>query len=774
MPKPLDQVLKEAVADKTPEYQKEFLSSSREEQIKKLNEENEKIEKNIDILSEVVRQTEISIQNGEENWVDYIESAILSDFDELSVTSALGALLAVSSKTSIVLTSAAFVFLAIKDTFFPSPKSFIAKTRMEMRRLALSRGKLFLAIQELGGERKATNWDKRKEETRKTIAKKEEKKQERKAFDEKIKEKRKKKIKIGDDVSGFVNTNENVESKTDSFTPYTLPSMAQTPQSIAADAELKKVESVTPPEKQPQAQPKQDNQTQKQQQQAQETATPKPTQPTQATATNKTEPQSKYLPQIKIMAGLSEKQVKDLVMKHYEGMDLSDRNIILEINGDILRARSYSNYAKEFLKPDGEYSTEKDRKELEQYLFESEYHTPFIKKIFGIDSTQSTALEAKTDTAVLKEPPKESTEKDSQINYNKSEVQAKIEKLANESDKELSARIKEQTKNKSALTEDTEKEKAIMLRDKAQQYSKIKDEEQKAKIEQFFAQEFNLSKTDSTERKQPEATPKPTMAETKQPEATPKPTMAETKQSEATPKPTMVETKETQKEPEAIAKKESTYDSSKVQAHIEKVANESDEELEKRVKSNLSENMSERMADAQFKKAKFHRRVAQEYLKEQDPVKKKNLEGQFVGKVEGIDPKDHIQHLTSSQEKTTQEVKKQELPQTVAKTETTIPTPIEPKAVESPKDIPSSELTASTKKSGIELDAVRESMVEDKMASQQSQPIVVPVPIPMGGRSAPVGGGDGSSTDSLIPMTIVNDEEIIRMNSFEAYKLRMI
>ena len=78
------------------------------------------------------------------------------------------------------------------------------------------------------------------------------------------------------------------------------------------------------------------------------------------------------------------------------------------------------------------------------------------------------------------------------------------------------------------------------------------------------------------------------------------------------------------------------------------------------------------------------------------------------------------------------------------------------------KNISSSDLVASTKKSGIELDAVRESMVEDRLSSQNSQPIVIPVPIPIGGKTAPLGGGDGNPTDSFIPMIIVNDEEYLR------------
>ena len=100
---------------------------------------------------------------------------------------------------------------------------------------------------------------------------------------------------------------------------------------------------------------------------------------------------------------------------------------------------------------------------------------------------------------------------------------------------------------------------------------------------------------------------------------------------------------------------------------------------------------------------------------------------------------------------------------------------VEPKTPESSVGSPPSELAASTMKSGSELNAVRESMVEDKMMSQQSQsPAIIPIPMSAGrGRPEMVASLD-SPSDGMIPMIIVNDEEIIRMNAFETFKLRMI
>jgi hypothetical protein len=261
------------------------------------------------------------------------------------------------------------------------------------------------------------------------------------------------------------------------------------------------------------------------------------------------------------------------------------------------------------------------------------------------------------------------------------------------------------------------------------------------------------------------ATPKPPAEQTKAPEpatAAPKPAAEPMKQTEATPK------------------KESSYDASKVSSYIESVAKESNKDLRARVKEE-SKDKSERQQDIAEKKAEFKRQIAQEYVSTKDPIKKAQLEQQFIGQIPGVSAKDHAQHLLDLKEgKSAQTSSAEPATKTTPAipsipTETTVSAVPEPKTPEPQKELATTELSASTKKSGVELDAVRESMVEDKMASQQSQPIVVPIPMPMGrGGGGMQGGGGGSPTDSLIPMSITNDEEIIRMNSFDAHKLRMI
>jgi hypothetical protein len=255
---------------------------------------------------------------------------------------------------------------------------------------------------------------------------------------------------------------------------------------------------------------------------------------------------------------------------------------------------------------------------------------------------------------------------------------------------------------------------------------------------------------------------------------------------------------ENQAEPKDSAEpKQTSYDEGKVREHIESIANESNRDLRKRIKEE-NKNKSGLSEDIAQKKAEFTRDIAKKYLTTKDPIEKAKLEQTFIGKIPGVSPKDHAQHLLNILEQKPQQSNKEsysaEAPTAIAsatpnteqkqediKSEVTAKTPaedssiVEPKTPESSVSSPASELTASTMKSGSELNAVRESAVEDRMLAQQSQqPIIVPMPVQRGSRAPQLAGSNDSSSDAMIPMAIVNDEEIIRMNSFEANKYRML
>lgn len=176
--------------------------------------------------------------------------------------------------------------------------------------------------------------------------------------------------------------------------------------------------------------------------------------------------------------------------------------------------------------------------------------------------------------------------------------------------------------------------------------------------------------------------------------------------------------------------------------------------MEKRFENELEGDSKQILVQAAVEDLKTKKKMADTYLSTKDPTTKKDIEKWFASMIEGIE--------SNVETKTPKETKPDEIIE-----------PPAPKTEERMDKEVSAETSSSDRRSNEELNVVRSSLVEDKMASRETTttPMVIPIPMPVSGRG---GGNTTEAQYNTIPLLVVNDEEVIRMNSFEASKLRMV
>lgn len=742
MPKPLDQVLKEAVEHREDNFKRQFPDLNKDYQIELLKAEAQRLQNENDSYEEAITKVE-KLQELEEfdpGWISNTSEYGLLIIDTVGILGLIGVAGAAAFASPVIVTAGSIAGAAhFLSEHWTNGDSIISELKSKIKENKKIKPKILLALQELsgvegGGFKPKTSeeimpWKKDKKtqtSSDKTAIKRQEDKQRRR-------EKRKRKIEIGSDPSKFIGGNVNVDipyaqqGRDDTFTSYSRPSLSNITTS-GPDAELKKIESVS--KTLPQSEPKgtQSSPAKIQSPQAQpktKETTKTPTSTTEAQPKPKEEPIGKALPM----------------------PDYSNPNWTFDNRND-------------------SPSPEPSKPSVETPSSSSPSSSP-------IENVQP-----KTSTISPKEQTPKVEEKEIVITYDIPAVQAKIEQIAKETDQQVEERAKQEYKGTNPRQQDVALKKAKFNREIAQKYVQSKNSEERENLERFFAQKFGMAKFEKGGKP---TSPPPAATEAKPSEATPKATGPETPSSATASKSSAKQTRPVEAEP----KKEKGYDVLKVQAYIESLAKQTDEEIEAKVKEQTKDK-NPRLQDAKIHQAEFNRENAQAYLETKDPEEKAKFEDYFaiqMGLMKGNASIENKNGKRTVEVTPTSSESQKQVPPGITSSQTNIEspaisTPIEPKTttpVTSGLSKETADLTASSKRSNLELDAVRESMVEDKMTSQQQQPIVVPVAIPSGKTpSSSSAGGSGAPSDSFIPMIIVNDEDIIRMNSYDAYKLRMI